>query len=115
MGKYGNKRVEADGYKFDSIAERDRYYQLKLMQQAGGISGLRVHPTYTLQEKFKDRTGKWQRAIAYEADFEYTHEGELVAEDVKGHSTEVFKLKKKLFLAKYPTIDLRIVSVSYRG
>lgn len=114
MSKYGNKRVEADGYKFDSMAERDRYYQLKLMQQAGGISNLRVHPTYVLQEKFKDRDGKTHQAIVYEGDFEYVHDGDVVCEDVKGVETPVFKLKYKLFLARHRNVDLRLIKVSRR-
>jgi hypothetical protein len=32
--KYNNKKVEYDGYKFDSIKECTRYKQLKLLERA---------------------------------------------------------------------------------
>ena len=47
--------------------------------------------------------GKKERAIKYIADFKYLDivTDEWVIEDVKGTRTEVYKLKRKLFLAKY--------------
>ncbi|MBR0406855.1 MAG: DUF1064 domain-containing protein [Clostridia bacterium] len=35
--KYGNQRVEVDGWKFDSIHEADVYRELKMRQQAGEL------------------------------------------------------------------------------
>jgi hypothetical protein len=39
-----------------------------------------------------------EREVCYIADFVYQEDGKLVVEDVKGHRTEVYKLKKKLML-----------------
>ena len=78
-------------------------------QESGDISDLQVHPTFELFPAFTDRTGKQQRAIIYEADFSYIQDGVLIVEDVKGALTEVFKLKQKLFLARYPDADLRLI------
>lgn len=110
----GNKRVSIDGYTFDSQAEADRYGQLRLSQQGCAISRLEVHRVFLLQESFKVN-GRTYRAISYEADFSYLENGVLVCEDVKGHRTEVFKLKEKLFRFRYPDIDFRVLDINERG
>ncbi len=95
--KYGAKRVTVDGYKFDSIAESERYGALRYRLLAKEITDLNVHPQYPL-----DVNGV--RVAVYEADFAYRVPGEmrLTVEDVKGFPTPEYKLKKKLFLALYP-------------
>lgn len=109
-GKYNARKAYADGYTFDSIQEYYRYQDLCLMQQAGEISNLKVHPVFMLQESFKDDlTGKRHRAITYEADFQYTENGITVVEDVKGVETDIFRLKWKMFRKMYPGIDARII------
>jgi hypothetical protein len=109
-GKYGNKHTEVDGYTFDSLAEARRYQELKLLQAAGEIDGLTIHPVYILQEAFIDNGGKEHQAVTYETDFAYVNvHGVTVCEDVKGVLTDVFKIKQKLFVKRYPDIELRIV------
>ena len=85
--KYGNKKVELDGYVFDSKAEAARYQDLVLTQAAGDIDLLSCQPKFVLQEGFKDRTGKHERAITYTADFEYWEGSLHVVEDVKSSFT----------------------------
>jgi len=109
--KYNNRRAEGDGYTFDSIDESRRYAELKLLQRAGEISDLRVHPVYLLQKSFRTPEGKSVRSIKYEADFDYVENGVTVVEDVKGVETAAFKLKHKMFLKKYPEIVFRIIKV----
>lgn len=99
--KYGNKKVTVDAIEFDSLAEARRYEQLKLMERAGAISGLRLQPRYELQRAFTDNDGKHQRAITYVADFEYVENGQRITEDVKGTITKEYAIKKKLFLYRY--------------
>jgi hypothetical protein len=76
---------------------------------------LRVHPRYELQPAFTDASGKKHRAIVYEADFEYEDRSDVVwrvrVEDVKGAETQVFKIKRKMFLFKYPHLRLDVVPV----
>lgn len=69
-------------------------------------------------EGFRDSSGKRHRAIKYIADFRYRDSvGGLVIEDVKGYdkkrkkpyTTDVFKIKEKLFRNRYPDLDFRIV------
>lgn len=115
MSKYNNQRVTEDGYTFDSKAEWRRYRELKVLVVAGEITDLEIHPVYELQPKFT-RKGKTIRAIKYEADFRYRERGVIVLEDVKGGRdgkgtrTQVFDLKSKLLIFKYPDIELRIVA-----
>lgn len=115
MNKFRNKRNIYDGIKFDSLAERDRYIELLLMQKAGKISGLKVHGkelTYTILKSFKYTTFngeiKTHRAITYIPDFGYYIDGVWIVEDVKGQITDVFKIKHKLFSNAFPNITLRI-------
>ncbi len=109
--KYGNRRVAEDGYVFDSVAERDHYIALKLLQLAGDIQQLQVHPTFVLQEGFKHApSGKRVRAITYTADFAYLEHGRTVVVDVKGKATQVYRIKSKLFMAKFPHIHFEEVA-----
>lgn len=113
-GKYNAHRVRYAGFTFDSQAECDRYIELTVMRKAGVIEGeIKVHPVYNLQQHFC-YNGKVERAITYVADFEYKEVGNLriVVEDVKGVRTEVYRLKRKLFLYLYgDRYDFRELSV----
>ena len=95
--KYGNKKTEVDGIKFDSKKEAERYSVLKELEDSGDIDCLELQPEYVVMEPFRHE-GKAIRAIKYIADFRYVDEGGAVVEDVKGFRTEVYKIKRKLFL-----------------
>lgn len=100
--KYHAKKTAVGGVIFDSRKEAGRYMQIKLLEQAGEISQLRLQPRYELQEKFT-WNGETIRKIEYVADFEYIdmRTGETVVEDVKGYKTDVYQIKRKLFLKRY--------------
>lgn len=100
--KYGAKKTVVDGIKFSSKAEADRYCHLKFLERAGEIQNLRLQPAFTLQEAFTASDGTKIRALTYVADFQYTEQGRETVEDVKGFPTPEYKIKRKLFLAKYP-------------
>lgn len=106
-GKYGNKRTEIDGIKFDSGKEAQRYRELRMLEQGGVICELRLQPSYELQPAF-DYGNKRIRAIKYIADFEYCEGGKKIAEDVKGFKTKDFLLKAKMFQYRYQDIELRL-------
>jgi hypothetical protein len=110
-GKYNARATVCDGYRFDSAAEARRYRELKLLEKAGEICHLLVHPRYAILDKFTDSAGRKHRAIVYEADFSYTEVGSGVdaVEDVKGILTPVFRLKEKMFLYRYPQLELRVI------
>lgn len=96
-------------HKFDSKREArcfdDLFRQLKL----GMISQLKLQPKYLLIP-----TLNWNettlRKISYIADFEYLDKnGNKIAVDAKGFQTDVYKLKKRLFIQNYP--DYKLVEV----
>lgn len=100
--KYRAKKTVVDGIKFDSKREAERYCELKLLEKAKEIRDLELQPRFLLQDKFKDRHGKTHRKIEYVADFMYINKDDKkIVEDVKGMMTDVYKLKKKLFLNLY--------------
>ena len=95
MNKYHAKRTEVDGHTFDSAKEARRYSELKLLERAGEIVGLRLQPKFPLvvnDTKIAD----------YKGDFEYRDaSGRRILEDTKGFKTPVYRLKKKLVRALY--------------
>ena len=103
MNKYHNKKTIIDGIRFDSKKESERYAELKLLERAKKIKKLVLQPEFILQCGFKDGMGDKHRPITYRADFQYidTENGFTVVEDVKGMRTEVYKIKKKMFLYGY--------------
>lgn len=101
--KYGNRKVAADGFTFDSIKEYNRYIELKYLFHTGKIKDLELQKSFVLQESFIDMHGKRQRPIYYKADFYYydIEKQEWVIEDVKSEATKkdkVYALKKKMML-----------------
>lgn len=108
--KYNAKVTYVDGIRFASKLEANRYVELKLLLRAGQITDLILQPSFMLQEGFRDRYGKKQRAIKYVADFQYMEGNEEVVEDTKGYKDNaVWKIKKKMFLKLYPQYDFRII------
>lgn len=106
--KYHARRVEIDNISFASQKEANRYLDLKLAERAGQIKDLKLQPAFILQPNFTDRAGNKHRAITYRADFQYTENDRVIVEDTKGYETEIWKLKKKMFLYHFPEYELRI-------
>ena len=98
--KYGAQKTTVDGIRFDSKKESERYSELRLLERSGAISDLKLQPKFELQEGFRLQ-GHAIRAITYVADFSYIFRGQRIVEDVKGMKTQVYNLKKKMFLYKY--------------
>lgn len=110
--KYNNSKTELDGHVFDSRKEAKHYVYLRSLQSAGKITNLELQPRYELQPGYRGRDGVWVRPIAYVADFRYRDavDGSVVVVDVKSKITEsnpVYRLKRKLFLFKYPDVVFR--------
>ena len=108
QSKYRNSKVSVSGIRFDSKKEAKRYQELSLLLKAGKIKDLVLQPKFLLQESFT-YNGKKERPIYYIADFQYMEvsTGKIVVEDVKGIKTDVYKLKRKLFLFIYHDVDFR--------
>jgi hypothetical protein len=91
--KYGNVPVRVDGEVLDSQAEARRYGELLLLERAGEIGGLLVHPDF-------DLTVNGVKVATYVADFAYWDRGRFVVEDVKGVRTPLYKLKVRMLAAE---------------
>lgn len=89
--KYGNKKTEVNGEKFDSKREATRYRDLLLLLKAGKIGMLQRQVSYELN-------GGGSHSLRYVADFVYVdaETGETVVEDSKGCVTREFKKKRRL-------------------
>lgn len=113
MSKYNARKTEVDGYLFDSGQEAHRWGELKLLQDAGKIHGLAVHPIYVLCDAFTDARGTKYRRAVYEGDFRYfdVDENISICEDVKGFVTPTSKLKMKLAANAYRHTIFRVVKV----
>lgn len=112
--KYHNTKTVADGIKFDSKLEAERYAQLKILERAGVIMELELQPSFDLLPSFR-KNGKTWRKTVYKADFRYilAKDDRIIIEDVKGSTaviTDVFRLKQKLFEYKYPDYTISIVT-----
>jgi hypothetical protein len=114
--RYNHTKVEADGLKFDSKKEYERYLFLKKEVESGNISNLRTQVTYELipavteeyvehlKTKDKIKTRTLQRPITWTADFVYDKGGEEMVEDVKPSKfllSDRFVIKEKLFFWRY--------------
>ena len=116
MTKYKNKKVEFEDMVFDSKKELSHYKELKELEQQGLISDLQLQKVYELipaqyetferygkrGQRLKDGKRLLERPLTYIADFVYTQDGKLVAEDVKGYrkgsAYNMFVVKRKLML-----------------
>jgi len=103
------KKVELDGYKFDSKKEANYYRELCLRKKAGDIYDFKLRPKFILQPAYI-KNGKKVRAITYTADFLIiNNDGSQVVIDVKGFESNMFKLKKKIFEYVYKDKTLKVV------
>lgn len=99
--KYGAKRTEVDGIKFDSRAEATRYLVLKRLLDDGIIENLERQVRYDVEI---DGRYCW----FYKSDFEYEFCGKHVIEDVKGEDTPASKAKRPVVEAVYG-VEIKIV------
>lgn len=95
--KYGNKKIEVDGIKFDSRLEQFCYDKFKIL----GFD-FDFQKTVLMQEGFRFR-GKAIRPITMIVDFVLKINGMTYYIDTKGFATETSKLKYKML--KYSLKD----------
>lgn len=113
QSKYGAEKVSIFGVEFDSKKEARRWFELRLLEQAGEISNLRRQVDFELipAQREPDGVGKRggkikghtiEQAVKYRADFVYQDiEGNTIVEDCKGMRTKEYIIKRKLFLWRY--------------
>ena len=108
-GKYNATKVVIDGVRYDSKKEGRRACELRMLEKAGVISGLKFQVPFLLQDGFR-YNGKAERAIKYVADATYTENGKHIVEDTKSPGTRlnrVYQMKRKMLLFRYPEIMFR--------
>jgi hypothetical protein len=121
--KFGRYKVSAKedrtykGIVFDSKWEAETYKLLSTLLPADVTIHRQVD--FLLQEKFKGPDGKAVREIRYSADFVITREKELHDNEIpndafvidsKGHLTDIFKIKNKMFMYKYNALIHQVKS-----
>lgn len=105
--KYNARKTTVCGRTFDSKREAEIYLDLLSRKQHGEIVRIRLQPSYTLLEGFRDNQGNKQRAITYTADFFVTYaDGRHEVIEVKGMRTRDYMLRKKLFLHMMRETDI---------
>ncbi len=100
---------------YDSQKEYSRHEELRLLEKAGVIKGLKRQEPLVIQDGCVVR-GEKLSPIVYVADFCYQENGVDVVEDVKGLDfktgkhikTKDFSLKWKLLKHKYPEKEFRL-------
>ncbi|HWQ64827.1 MAG TPA: DUF1064 domain-containing protein [Methanospirillum sp.] len=113
--KYHNIKTIVDDITFDSKKEARRYLDLKLLQRAGEVVSYFRQPEFVIINKHRNPwTGKMERENKYRGDFAVKYKGmnHWVIEDVKGGDatkTKDFLLKRKLFIIRYPCLELRLL------
>lgn len=101
--KYHAQKTIANGVEYDSKKESKRAVELEYLERIGKIKDLQKQVRFILQEEYINNEGKKIRPISYVADFQYIdNEGRKIVEDSKGFRTEVYLLKKKMFMFRYP-------------
>lgn len=108
--KHRNQPVEMDGYKFDSKVERDEYFRLKLMRDAGRIRSLKVHWIFALFA-WVCETRKAQEIGEFTPDFYYydINEHREVINEVKNPNDRkdaAYRLRLKIFRVNYSKIKI---------
>lgn len=105
--KYNNKKevrfFRGEKIIFDSIKEAKYFDDLYLKEKANIINNLSLQPKFEIIPKIS-YGGKTYRKIVYIADFSYTKDCLLHVVDVKGFRTDVYQIKKRLFLQQNPYV-----------
>lgn len=81
-----------------------------MLVRAGKIKDLELQPKFELIPTIRTEA-ETLRKVYYIADFKYIdlESGKVIVEDVKGFKTDVYLLKKRLFLQKYTECVFREV------
>ena len=112
------RRKVIDGIEFRSTLEADAYQIIKSWRDAGAIRNLELQPKFVLQSAFRRGApvdGENVRAIKYTADFQFERavigeavEWQMTVIEAKGHRTQPYELRRRMFLAKFPHMRYEI-------
>lgn len=106
--KYSATRADCGrGHDHASKREARRCAELHLLQAGGQISELAREPRYYFEVNGRQVLHDNGRRAVYTPDFRYIEGGRLVVEDSKGARVRDWPLRKALFRACYPEIEVR--------
>ena len=108
--KYKNQKTVIKNIRFDSKLEGMVYLKILELAKKYPIAFER-QPEYELIDGFQVNGSKYRKTV-YKGDFNIVINGRIFTIDCKGYSTEVFKLKRKLFAKRYGREIVVIRSVS---
>ena len=98
--KFGAKRTEADGIRFDSKLEAKYYAILKILRDNT------KEVLFFLRQVPLHLPGGTKLVIDFQV---FWADGTVTFEDVKGMETDAFKIKKREVEAQYP-IEIKIIT-----
>lgn len=108
--KYKAKKAEcAHGHIHDSKREANRCNQLHIMFAANEIASLVIQPQYWFQIEGKQIKHRNGRRVGYQGDFEYLIGNRTICEDAKGFAARDWPLRRAIFEALFPHIELKEV------
>ena len=108
--KFNARKTQCSaGHKHDSKREATRCGELRMLERAGAITDLGHQPQFYFKIDGRDLIHDNGRRVGVRLDFIYTEKGQRVAEDSKGKAARDWPLRKAVFRACFPQIELREV------
>ncbi len=107
--KYGSKRTTFEGRRYDSKGEAGLAFGLAMELKAGLIKEIQPQKTFEL----RGLNGKL--VARHRVDFLVTlPDGSQEVREFKGFATEVWRIKRELFLDNYPLIPYIVITAKNR-
>lgn len=110
FSKYkAKKTVCGQAHQHDSKREAQHCDLLHQELEAGLISDLELQPQFWFVINGRQVKHSNGRRVGYQADFAYIRDGQECVDDAKGFTVRDWPLRKAIFLALFPHIQLREV------
>ena len=108
--KYNARKTPcAQGHTHDSGREAKRCNDLHMLQHAGEISDLKIQQQFRFSIDGRAVKLKNGHHAGIKVDFVYRENGQDIAEDSKGYVVRDWPLRRAIFCALHPDIELREV------
>ena len=103
------KTICGQGHTHDSKREAQHCDLLHLELAAGLITNLELQPQFWFVINGRQVKHSNGRRVGYQGDFAYIRDGQECVDDAKGFTVRDWPLRKAIFLALFPHIQLREV------
>ena len=91
--KYGAKKTQVGGIKFDSKKEATRWMELQVLERCGKISNLQRQVKIELMGQYRPLYTRTGRKMVLTFDFSYIEDGIVIFEDSKGVWARDFEVR----------------------